>query len=389
MASLKVMYDHQIFDIQRFGGISRYYTELIEEFRSDGNVLPRLSMGFSGNNYLTNHNYSALFTRPKNIWLCTERMVGPTACTALDRSVQFKRMLRILSNNQRLSVKAIDKGDFDIFHPTYFNPYFLPHLKDRPFVLTIYDMIHERFAADVKGDPTIARKRLLAERAEGIIAISESTKRDVVDLLEVPANKVHVTLLASSLRPPATSEPLEGVPERYVLYVGHRGGYKNFIFMLQALDQVFERHPDLHLICVGGKPFTDHEQGLIGRSKGNGRIWQMSVSDEHLARLYSNAMVYINPSQYEGFGIPVLEAMICRCPTLISRVSSLPEVGGPAAHYFEVNDKRSFQDALIPLIEDEDLRERAREEGVRQASRFSWQETARMTKAVYRSVVDL
>jgi glycosyltransferase involved in cell wall biosynthesis len=176
------------------------------------------------------------------------------------------------------------------------------------------------------------------------------------------------------------------MPESYLLYVGDRRGYKSFTFMLQALDQVFARYQDLNLLCVGGPAFTETERRMIEASRGSGRIKRIHVSDDELAQLYSGALVYITPSQYEGGGRPVLEAMACRCPTLLSRVSSLPEVGGPAARYFEVNDQRSFLDALLPLLEDEELRERMKEAGVKQAAKFSWKETARRTKAVYMSL---
>ncbi len=387
MTSLKVLYDHQIFDLQRYGGISRYYTELIKDFRVDENISLKLGLRFSDNNYLSNLVFAPLFTQDHNIWLGTEKAMNAVGLKGLARSAQIKRAFRIASRNRQASVKALRKGDFDIFHPTYYDSHFIPHLQGRPFVLTVYDMIHERFIPDAMGNPIVARKRELAEKAERIIAISESTKRDVVDILGVPSNKVVVTHLAGSLPAPTVSGAVDGIPPRYLLFVGLRGGYKNFEFMLQALEPIFQGYQDVHLICAGGGPFNDPEQQMVKRSKGNGRIRQMSVSDEVLARLYSNALVFIYPSRYEGFGIPILEAMTCGCPTLISRSSSFPEVGGDAARYFELDDEEGFQEALSPLLEDADIRDAYRQKGYHQATKFSWQKTASMTKDVYVNIL--
>jgi glycosyltransferase involved in cell wall biosynthesis len=386
MPPLRILYDHQVFDVQRYGGISRYFSELINELLSDEDVCVRLGMRFSSNGHISNQRYAGTFTDRRNVWLGMGRALDMIDGASGTGAARMRRLLGIAANNRRTSSKAIEHGDFDVLHPTYYDPYFLSHLKGRPFVLTIHDMIHERFAAGAKDDPTIARKKELATKADRIIVVSESTKRDVVEMLGIPSDKIHVTYLANSLQAPSTRTPLKGMPESYLLYVGDRRGYKSFTFMLQALDQVFARYQDLNLLCVGGPAFTETERRMIEASRGSGRIKRIHVSDDELAQLYSGALVYINPSQYEGFGLPVLEAMACRCPTLLSRVSSLPEVGGPAARYFEVNDQRSFLDALLPLLEDEELRERMKEAGVKQAAKFSWKETARRTKAVYMSL---
>lgn len=382
-----MLFDHQIFDNQRFGGISRYYAEMIDHFRSGQKVHPILGMGFSSNHYLTNSKFKDLYTDPNLLCLSMKKTIDIMGNAKLTGSTKINGVLKMLSRNRILSSKAINRGTFDIFHPTYYDPYFLPHLQGKPFVLTIYDMIHERFSKGEVEDPTAVNKRTLAEKADIIIAISESTKRDIVELLGISPNKVKVTYLAGSLRAPDNPGPLDGMPQKYILYVGHRGWYKNFSFMLESLDGVFERYPDIHLISVGGDPFYEQELRLIDRSKGKDRIKHLYASDTQLAKLYANALVYVNPSRYEGFGIPVLEAMSCGCPALISNVSSLPEVGGSAAHYFDPNDSQSLQEAIIPLLDDDEARRKAREKGLEQAARFTWGRTAEETAAIYGSLV--
>jgi len=345
-----------------------------------------LGMGFSSNHYLINSKFKDVYTDPNRFCLGVKQTIDTIGNSRLTGSTKVNGALRILSRNRQLSLKALHKEKFNIFHPTYYDPYFLPHLQGRPFVLTIYDMIHERFPKGEKEDPTAANKRALGERADIIIAISESTKRDIIELLGISPNTIKVTYLAGSLPVPVSSVPIDGMPKKYILYVGHRGWYKNFNFMLESLDNIFERYPDVHLVSVGGDPFNELEQSLIDRSKGKGRIKHLYASDRQLAQLYANALVYINPSKYEGFGIPVLEAMSCGCPALISNVTSLPEVGGSAAHYFDPTDHRSLQEAIYPLIDDDEVRRKAREKGLEQAARFTWDKTAEETATIYRSL---
>jgi len=325
-------------------------------------------MGYSRNGYVCDREYERYYTHPECLWMSLRRTFRDLENPKALRGATAQWVLKKMCSNRRYGIKDIKEGEFDVFHPTYYDPYFLKELGDRSFVLTIYDMIHERFSAEGGTDRTITNKRRLAERADRIIAISESTKKDVVELLNVPASKVYVTHLAGSIAPPKDGERPKSLPRRYMVQVGNRAGYKNFAFMLDALEEVFERDPDMHLVCVGGVPFTAEERIMIERSRGRGRIIRVSVPDDELALIFSNALVYINPSQYEGFGIPLLEAMTCGCPTLVCRVSSLPEVGGSASRYFELNDRDSFLDALTPILEDEGIRDKMRHDGQDQAA---------------------
>jgi glycosyltransferase involved in cell wall biosynthesis len=276
---------------------------------------------------------------------------------------------------------------YDFFHPTYYMPHFLRGLRGKPFVLTVYDMTEEIYPGSSGGlEMFFTRKRLLAEKAAHVIAISESTKRDLVRLYELPEEKVSVVHLANSLAPPPPESP-RPVAAPYLLVVGRRGGYKNFPFFIRAAAKFLDEHRDCRVVCAGGGPFTAQERTVL-EEEG---ITEMVVlhdacDDEMLARLYRHAMCFVLPSLYEGFGIPILEAFACGCPVLSSDRSSLPEVGGDAVRYFDPSDEASLVSALEHTTHPDEA-DRLRHAGAQRLAQFTWQKAAEATKQVYRKVL--
>ncbi|MFH1018355.1 MAG: glycosyltransferase family 1 protein [Pseudomonadota bacterium] len=377
MTPTTVMFDYQIFaSHERYGGISRYFFELIQGLRRRQDFKVRLAMSCSMNDCLRNRDFSFLISHRNRmkLWL-----------VQLEEEIT-RRILEY--HNRSIALKTLKHQDFDVFHPTYYDPYFLPHLGGKPFVITIHDMIHERFPDYFpRGDPTRSRKRELAEKARHVIAVSESTKRDIVKFYGTPAQKISVIYHASSLRLSGASKSVARLPTRYVLFVGNRALYKGFQFMIRGLGPTFKLQSDLYLLCVGGGYPRRAERDLIKRLGLQRRVLFMRfVSDDVLAQIYSRALAYICPSEYEGFGIPVVEAMSCGCPAVLNRVSSLPEAGGEAARYFDGGDEGSLRKALDPILEDAALREKMRGEGFAHASRFSWDRMTTETRKVYLSL---
>ena len=361
---MKTLFDHQTFHIQRFGGISRYFYEIATRFE---HTLPEIALRFSMNQYIRD-----------------KRLVTYTAVP--------KRPFKILegvfrSLNRKSSLKVIRKGDFDIFHPTYYDPYFLEALQGKPFVLTIHDMTHERFPQYFSPtDPTPANKRILAEKATRIIAISECTKRDVIEFLGVPEEKIDVIYHGIEPQPVGVGKP-EGLPEHYILYVGERRGYKNFEVVAKAFAEIASKHPDLHLVLTG-RPLSKSEQKSFAEKGIQDKVVVMNdVNDKVLAQLYHGARLFVYPSLYEGFGIPILEAFSQRCPVVLSRASCFPEVAGEAAEYFEPDSLDGLVRALTKVLTDEARREELVEKGAERLKRFTWQETARLTEETYRKII--
>lgn len=318
---IKVLFDHQIFSLQVYGGISRYFANLIENCKADPDIDVTCELLYSKNHYFKNSSQSF-------------------------KAAMFKLLSRHKSDsyqkNKKYSKFLIKQGDFDVFHPTYYDPYFLSYLK-KPLVITIHDMIHERFPHFFPANDQIAaQKKILAIAADKIIAISETTKLDIIKYLGIAPDKIKVIphgIDGSEL----TYEPVEGLPEKYLLFVGSRGGYKNFHLLAETFAQLIKTDKSLHLVAVGGGFFTTEEIEFLTKHEILKNTFQIAATDAQLNTLYKNAVCFIFPSIYEGFGIPILEAFKNDCPVLLSNCSCFPEIAGEAALYF---DPESIQ-ALI------------------------------------------
>lgn len=286
--------------------------------------------------------------------------------------------------NKHISWKAIKFNDYDIFHPTYFNPYFLKSIKRRqkPFVLTIHDMTFERYPQDVLiYDRTIPHKKRLIAEADHIIAVSENTKRDIVELLGTDPSRISV--VHHGYRDIVRATPQ--IFDRYVLYVGERKGYKNFFPWLSAIRPIFNLDPNLKVVCTGSM-FTTSELKLFKKWNIADRLVHISANDAQMASLYKYALCFVFPSHYEGFGIPILEAFANGCPVCLSNASCFPEVAGDAALFFNPGDAQSMQDTLKELLVSNTLRDELRRKGLQRSKEFTLEKMVERTCDVYRKV---
>ena len=385
---MKILYDHQIFIRQHFGGISRYFCEIMDHYSRDPTIEFRLALRYSQNDHLNQHPQLNQFWTQRNNFFSNSQLF-----IRLQRRIHIN-ILNHIFNNQQESIRQLTQTDFDVFHPTYYDPYFLKYLQKRPYVLTVYDMTHEEFPKIFHSrDPTSARKKILVENATGIIAISENTKTDIVKYLDIEPEKIQVIYLASSLDPEKilhkTQPPMRvKIPKKYLLFVGGREYYKNFPHLIKTLIPIFRKNEDLHLVCAGGGEFSESEKKILQDMHIISRVHLFPIDDSTLFQLYQNAYAFIFPSLYEGFGIPVLEAFSCRCPALLSNTSSFPEVGGDAALYFNPDSETSMADAIERILSDVHLREELIVRGSERAKLFSWDKTATMTKKVYKAAAE-
>lgn len=365
---MRIFFDHQTFSLQSFGGISRYYAELITGINGVPDNHAYLSLLFSNNVHLQ------------------EKGIAPCK---LFSNVNFYRKERIAYRlNKAYNIAQLNQRKYDIFHPTYYDPYFIPHIKDHPFVITFLDMIQEKFANQFPGlddgGITTNHQRILANRADKIIAISESTKLDIIELLNVNPDKIEVIYLGNSIkRIPSKLEDKKTIP--YLLFVGRRERYKNFEGLLKAIHFLLSKHR-IKLVCAGGGAFTEEENKLVHSLGVEDLVEQHPINDLILQDLYRRAIVFIFPTFYEGFGIPVLEAFACDCPCIISNSSSLPEVGGNAALYIDPNSAESIVTAVEKIIDSSALRESLILRGREQLKHFSWNNTVSETLKVYKSL---
>ena len=366
MAKLKILFDHQAFQLQAYGGVSRYFYELLRNLYKDEKLECSVSLLHSLNCYTKHELFS-----DHNFLLSKMNFKGKYRITALLNKIKSIHALRI--------------GNYDIFHPTYYDPYFLNHIGRKPFVLTIHDMIHELFPQEFPiGDRIALWKRNLAEKAASIIAVSNNTKMDVRRIYHIDEERIHVIYHGSSLIDKTYSRASDNQnKKRFVLFVGRRTGYKNFIQFVKAVAPILWSEDDLNVVCAGGGFFGPDEIHCFETLQVKQRISQCDVDDDTLAHLYKNASAFVFPSLYEGFGIPILESFRCGCPVICSNAGSLPEVAGDAAAYFDPNDLRSIEDAIKTVIRDEELRQKLRTKGFHRVKSFSWKRASEMTRTVY------
>ena len=393
---MKILYDHQIFDFQKFGGVSRYFYELMTHLNKDVTVQWELPILFSDNEYLKNMPGFAGSLLPKS------KAVDPyknflRGANFRGKNILYQVRKRIFpepgaSNESELNksktIEKIKEGNFDVFHPTYYDDYFLDYIGDKPFILTVYDLIHQIFPEFGLYEKVDKNKPLLA-KASKIIAISESTKADLISMFNVDERKITVTHLASSLQKTAAAVSegfIHKLPEKYLLYVGGRGTYKNFLFFAHIVAALMEEDKDLCVVCTGS-PFDENEQYLFKKTGIADRIYHTYANDQELRHLYKRALALVFPSMYEGFGLPILEAFSCGCPVLVSNTSSLIEIGGDAASYFEPKNPASMINAIKKILADPTLKNEKIRAGYRQAEMFSWQKTTDETKEAYRQVL--
>ena len=383
---MKILFDSQIFDAQKYGGVSRYFCELFKYFDNLRDIEYTLPACDTRNEYL----------------LKTPTFMGKVFLRkSLFPRINFK-IQRILSrvydiinpgSNINITIKVLKGQNFDIFHPTYYQTYFLKYLKNKPMVLTVYDMIHELYSKEFSlHNKTIELKKKLIEKADKIIAISENTKKDIMRFYNIPDDKIKVIYLGNSLEP-VQSKPADApeIPEKYILYIGSRVNYKNFTKFIESISPILNKDREIKVIIAGGysgkNNFSNTEKELFKKLNITNQIFQYSVTDEGLAYLYQNAICFVFPSLYEGFGIPVLEAFACGCPAIISNTSSLPEVGGDAVIYFDPTNSDSILSAVQNVVNNEPLKKEMITKGYEQLKKFSWDKTVRETLEVYRGLL--
>jgi glycosyltransferase involved in cell wall biosynthesis len=367
-AATRVLVDDQVFLEHSRSGISRYFAELIGEFRVD-----------------PSHGVEAI--TPYR-WVANEHLAD-----ANPHAYRRVRMGPLRSHRPPL-LRAANRMRFrerpvDLVHHTNYSHSALATRPGVPRVATVYDAIPELFPMLFPGWEELAadKARFLA-RADGLVCISETTRRDLVRLHGDPGVPLVVAPLAAAghfhlpLR-----QPVRPLPDRYLLYVGARRWHKNTDLLLSAFADVAPRHPDLHLLLVGGGPVTATERELLGAAGVAVRVLQRDVSDTELPWVYANAVALVHPSRYEGFGLPLVEAFSVGCPVLASDTPCLHEVAADAAWFFAPDDRQCLTDLLDRVVDDSAARSELATAGHRRGDDFSWARTAKLTADLYRTVI--
>ena len=341
--------DCVIFGLQRFGGISNYWARLVEHASADLTI--------------------------------DGTLVVPRQVTFIEYDAGWARRMAVLHEALDVRVarylRAPVAAAQDVFHTSYYR---LPRRRAGKYVVSAYDFTHERYRSGLARLVHSVQKFRSLERADAVVCISESTRRDILEFCpRVDARKLHVVHLGvdrAAFFPEST--PQQPARENTVLFVGQRAGYKRFDLAIAAIR--LSKRLSLGIV---GPALTPEEREALRRALGERWHEFGPVSSARLRQLYSSANAFIFPSDYEGFGLPVLEAMACGCPVVAANKASLPEVGGSAARYAESQTGEAYATALQAL-ESADLRESTVRAGITRADHFSWSQTMRETFAIYR-----
>jgi glycosyltransferase involved in cell wall biosynthesis len=364
---MRIAFDSQAFVLQSYGGISRYFTRLAKSLSDEDQDV--CIFANANRNYYLNElpedlkDVSFLKSYPRHSW----------------------RLFYFYS--QMMSRYKIAKWKPDLVHETYYSR-IGSSPQNCPTVLTIYDMIHEIFNKDLSiFDGTIKAKKCSIDRADKIICISESTRQDLLRIYEVDPAKVSVIHLGFELfrMTPTLSKALIDLHKPFLLFVGNRSGYKNFLGLLRAVSSSMRLLKDFEIVAFGGGKFSTQELQCI-HSLGfrAGQVKHIEGGDAKLAFLYQAASVFIYPSLYEGFGLPPLEAMSMGCPVVASQVSSMPEVLGDAACFFNPSSIEDIRYSIEQVVYSDSKGTALKELGKHQASLYSWEKCANETLKIYR-----
>ena len=302
-----------------------------------------------------------------------------------------------------LSLELLRYG-LDVFH----SPDFIPPQRGAKYhVITVHDLTFLHYP---EHKDTEARRyynqqiNRAVKHADHILAVSASTKRDLVDMLDVPTEKitvqphgVNINQYISPTRGPFGGQMFENwlydqaFPQKYILHVGTLEPRKNIPALLHAYTALRDRRPDSPALLLVGRPgwLFDETMSEIRRLQGQGVpiVVREHVNDGELTLLYTGAEMLVMPSFYEGFGLPVLEAMACGTVVIASDVAALPEVVGDAGLLIDPQDPETLLDAMERALTDEVWRRATRQRGIQRARQFTWEKSARIALEVYEGVV--
>jgi glycosyltransferase involved in cell wall biosynthesis len=373
---MNVIIDAIIFEMQSIGGISRIFRE----------ILPRICD-------LEPSLQITLLTQEKLLQpLPTHRQINHKKIFSLNKILRPRQFWNRYKYNIRAEMESLLplNSEGHIFHTSYFT---YPVRWKGPSVITVYDMIHEVYEHEYfphrHEDELRERKKQCLLNADAIIAISKTTGEDILKFYDVKSEIIRVVPLSHNpvFHPFSEEEKLnsESVSQKpYLLYIGTREKYKNFITLLKAYHQ-WNKNKEVDLIVVG-PAWDKKEVRYLSEAGLHSSIHLIPfIDDEGLCNLYNQALAFVFPSLYEGFGLPLLEAMACGCLVVASCIPSTLEIAGDCPIYFEAQNMDSLITALTTAWIENRKSERVKS-GIEISLNYSWEKTARQTLEVYRSI---
>ena len=353
---MKILFDHQIFCF-KYGGAPKYFAQLLA--------------------YMPKESWSTTSLFP----LCEY-----IKDNALFKTYKFRfrgqgRLSDII--NRPYTNLCLKKRNYDVFHQTNFGTYCLNAVGDRPMVTTY----HDANMSTIDPHPQIVeRQKKSLERADAIICVSENTKKDMLNLFDLDDRKVHV-IYHGIERNDLNKLPKERVvASPYILFVGRKSQYKNFDNFTKAFSLLHKKHKGIKVICTANE-FTQTEKEEFHKMGIEEEFIHIYADEQTMLRLYRDALFFIYPSFYEGFGMPILEAWDCHCPVLLSNTSCFPEIAGDAGLYFDPKDVLDIYETMLTAIEDESVKTDLIRRGDIRINNYSWEKCADEHMKVYKSLI--
>lgn len=361
---MKIYYDYQIFLHQKYGGISKYFINLVKNINKKSKSL--IIAPFHKNYYLNLQNQ-----KTKKFFY-----------------FNFKtRNINFLSNqvNKFYTKLYYNTNPPDIFHFTYFNKKYYLNKKAK-HVITIYDLIKEIYYKDEFKKEQIFKKEYF-KNIDKIICISENTKKDLLNFYDLNPDLIKVVYLGVDQNKNFINMGKIKIDKPYILFVGNRERYKNFKSFIIAYSKSDKLKKDFDIICFGGQNFNNKDVLLFKDLNILENIKYVEGSDLELNFFYKNAKAFIFPSLYEGFGLPLLESMKMNCPVFCSNTSSFKEIANNSAIFFDPKNIEEIKFQIESNIYDNQRMNEIILNGKKNIQKFSWKKCANETLEVYQDLL--
>ena len=370
---MQLIIDGLIYQRQAVGGVSRIFTE----------ILPRMCEMDSS------LEISIITTQELKQPLPTHNNIGQQNLFPVDNYLKPAWVWREFDLRSKFINWKIGDGKETIWHSTFFTR--LDQWVGKE-VLTVHDLISElypEYFTKYKDEKLRAIKRKCIMSADAVLCVSMNTQKDLIEFYDLPIEKTHV--VPNAYNPIFTQnseyQPITLIPNNkpFLLYVGVRWGYKNFLTLVESYSVWKYRH-EVDVIVVGSD-WSDEEKEILIQLKLQDNVHLVSnIPDELLVDLYIQALAFVFPSLYEGFGIPLLEAMACGCPIVASRIPTSLEVAGDIPFYFEPTEIDSLLLALDRVYQQDNVDQKVAA-GLELVKKYSWDRTARETLSIYKGLM--
>lgn len=360
---MKIFFDYQIFFLQKYGGISKYFAKLSENLKKN------------------NENVSIL--APINKSLYCENLKKKNILRGVN-FYEYPRFTGKLINfvNSNFTKIILDNSNFNVLHLTYYNKIYKLK-KNIAKVITVYDLIHEKFPSYYKKN-SIKSKQEAINFADHVICISKNTQKDLIDIYNIDKSKtsvIHLGVEKDNLRNKINLD------KPSILYVGDRKRYKNFNNFIKAYSLSNFLLKNFNVICFGGGKFIKEEKDYFKSLNINSNnLIQISGDDDLLNIYYRSCEFLIVPSIYEGFGLPLIEAMACGCPVLCANSGSLPEIANNAANYFDPKNVDSIKLTMENFLSNREEKNSLIKKGYENVENFTWDKCAKKTLEIYKKL---